>query len=180
MNRITPVELENADPKSRALLEAAQKKMGMIPNMLKTLGHSSAALEAYMSLSGALAGGSLSARIREQVALAAAGVNGCDYCASAHTAIGKSLKIDESELERNLAGASDDATTAAALAFVGAVIENRGKVSDAELQAVRDAGFTDGEIAELVAAIALNTLTNFFNRLADPEIDFPVVSLQAA
>lgn len=180
MARITPVTLADAAPASKSLLEAAQKSMGMIPNLLSTLGQSPAALEGYMSLSAALGSGSLDARLREQVALATAGANGCDYCASAHTALGRNLDIDDRELERNLAGGSGDARTAAALDFVNAVIERRGKVDDHDLGAVRDAGFSDAEIAELVGAVALNTFTNYFNNVADTEIDFPRITLATA
>ena len=180
MNRIPLVDPAAADPKAQELLDAAKKKMGIVPNILKGLAQSPAALDAYLSLSGALGGAALGPKIREQIALATAGANGCDYCAAAHTAIGKSLGLDADELGRNLAGGSDDAKTAAALTFTNAVIESRGKVSDDELQTVRDAGFTDGEIVEIVAAIALNTYTNYFNRLADTEIDFPRVALATA
>ena len=179
MSRINAIEPNDAAPEARALLEAAEQKMGMIPNILKGLANSPVALDAYMSLSGILGGGSLRPRLREQIALATAGANACDYCAAAHTAIGKSLKVDESELQRNLAAESSDPRTAAALTFVSAVIEQRGIVGDEALQAVREAGFSDAEIVEVIANIALNTLTNFFNGVARTEVDFPRVELAA-
>ena len=122
----------------------------------------------------------LSPRLREQIALATAGANGCGYCASAHTFLGKSLGVDEQELERNLSGESSDGRTAAALSFVRAVIAQRGHVTDAELDAVRNAGFTDGEVAELVTAVALNTFTNYFNSVARTDVDFPEVRVDPA
>lgn len=178
MERIQSLEPSQADPKAQELLAAAQKKMGMTPNILKALAHSPAALEAYLTFSGVLGGGALSPRLREQIALTTAGTNGCDYCASAHTAFGKSLKIEEQELGRNLAGESSDSKTSAVLSFVRSVLANRGDVSDSQLQAVRDAGFSDGQVAEIVATIALNTFTNYFNRLARTEIDFPKVEAE--
>lgn len=180
MARIQSLEPAQADPKARELLEAAKKKMGRIPNILGGLANSPTALEAYMTLSGVLGTGTLSARLREQIALVTAGANGCGYCASAHTAIGGSLKIDGAELSRNLNGESSDPGTAAVLSFARSVLSSRGHVSDDEFQAIRAAGFTDGQLAEIVANISLSVLTNFFNGVADTEVDFPRVEIGEA
>jgi len=177
MSRITLLEPADADPKARPLLEAARRTMGMIPNLLKGLAHSPVALDAYLSLSSTLDGGSLSPALREQIALATAGANACEYCASAHAALAGQLKLEPGERRRNLAGESTDPATASVLAFVRSMIEKRGHVSDTELQAVRDAGFSDGQIGEIVAAVALNTLTNYFNGVAQTPVDFPRVDL---
>jgi len=177
MERIRGIEIDDASPEARELLEAARKKMGRVPNLLRGLAHSPAALGAYLKLSEVLAGTSLSAAQREQLALTAAGTNACEYCASAHTAIGGGLGIDAEELARNLRATSSDPATDALLRFTRAVIEKDGNVSDAELADVRAAGFDDGVLAEVVALVALNTLTNSFNRLARTEVDFPRVEL---
>ncbi len=179
MARIQALEPNQADPKSRELFAAVEKKMGRVPNLLKGLGNSPAALEAYLALSGAVGGGTLSTKLREQIALATAGVNGCSYCASAHTAVGKSLKVDADELTRNLSGQSSDPRTAVVLSFVQSVLATAGHVADEELEAVRAAGFTDGEVAEIVTSIALNVFTNYFNGVAGTEIDFPKVDAVA-
>lgn len=178
MPRISALEIENADPKAQTLLNTAKKKMGMVPNLFKSLAHSPTALESYLTMSSTLGEGTLSPKTREQIAVATAGFNHCEYCASAHTTIGKSLKIEGEELALNLKGESNDPQTRTLLSFVGAVLESRGEVSNAQLQAIRDAGYTEGQIAEIVANIALNTLTNYFNNIARTEIDFPKVELK--
>ncbi len=180
MPRINPINPQAAEGQARDLLDGARRKLGMVPNLFATLAHSPAALGAYLGFGEALGRASLSAKLREQIALTVAGVNGRDYCASAHTAIGGGLGLEADELADNLAGRSGDARTAAALDFVRAIVEKRGRVTDDDLAAVRDAGFGDAEIAEMVAAVALNVFTNYFNHVADTEVDFPRVETAAA
>ena len=179
MPRISGVTDNDADPRSRELLNATQQKLGMVPNLFRTLAHSPAALEAYLTMGDVLANGELTPELREKVALTMAGANRCGYCASAHTAVGKSLSIETPELTRNLVGESDDYRTSAILSFVKSIVETRGAVDDADLAQARAAGVTDAEMAELVANIALHVLTNYLNRLAQTEIDFPFVELGA-
>lgn len=158
------------------LLDAVHRQLGVVPNLMKTLAHSPAALEGYLSLNGALARDSLGAPTRERVALAVAAFNGCGYCLSAHSYLAAHLaKLDAGEIEANRLGRSSDPKAAAALRFATQVVAQRGKVSDGELVAVRDAGFSDAEILEIVAHVALNTLTNYVNEVAGTAIDFPVV-----
>ena len=180
MTRIQPVNYEASTGKVRELLDGVKSKLGLTPNMMKTMAQSPAVLEAYLSFSGALANGKLNARLREQIALITAEVNGCGYCASAHTAIGKMVGLGENAIAAARQGHSIDAKTDAALKFARNVIVNRGEVSDADLKAIRDAGFSDGEIAEIIAHIALNIFTNYFNIIAGTDIDFPGVQIGAA
>jgi uncharacterized peroxidase-related enzyme len=177
MTRIQPINYEQSTGKAKELLDAVKAKLGVTPNMMKTMAQSPAVLEAYLNFSGALGGGKLSARMREQIALISAEINGCGYCASAHTAIGKMVGLGDDAILAARNGNSDDAKTDAALKFAGAVIINRGEVSDADLQAVKDAGFSDGDIGEIVANVALNIFTNYFNEIAKTDIDFPKVRL---
>ena len=132
-------------------------------------------LQAYLSFSEALAGGAFDGATREAIALAVARENRCDYCASAHSAIAKSLKVDGAEIDRNLAGRSVDPRLSAILAFATAVVEKRGLVTDADFAAARQAGLSDAEISEVVGNVAHNLFTNYFNHVAETEIDFPVV-----
>lgn len=177
MTRIQPINYEQSTGKAKELLDAVKAKLGMTPNMMKTMAQSTAVLEAYLNFSGALGGGKLSARLREQIALITAEINGCGYCASAHTAIGKMVGLGEDAILAARNGNAADAKTDAALKFAGAVIVNRGEVSDADLQAVKSAGFSDGEIGEIIANVALNIFTNYFNEIAKTDIDFPKVQL---
>jgi len=177
--RLTALDDGLAPDASRRILQQTEQALGMVPNLHRTLAHSPAALRAYAESVGALARGRLSAALREQVALTLAGANGCAYCAAAHTALGKGAGLDAAELQQNLAGESASPETAAALAFVGELLRNRGKVSDERLRAVRAAGFGDAEIVELVAHAGLNWFTNMFNVFNRTEVDFPAVELAA-
>ncbi|QDU72546.1 carboxymuconolactone decarboxylase family protein [Mucisphaera calidilacus] len=174
MARITPVQVAQAQGNTKQLLEGVQKGLGMVPNMMKTMAQSSAALGAYLNFSQALAT-ALNPRLREQIALAVAGINNCSYCASAHTALGSKAGVDNTELAANLQGRSEDPKTQAALRFARAIVIKQGWVSDDELADIREAGYADQQIVEIVAVVALNLFTNYFNHVADTEIDFPVV-----
>ena len=177
MPRLNPVNPETAQGKTKLLLDGVQKSLGMTPNIMRTLANSPAALEAYLGLMKALNGASIDAKTREAIALATSGANGCDYCASAHTAIGKMVGLSDEETQENLFGRSSDPTRAAALQFSHAIVEKHGWVSDPDLARVREAGFGDGEIAEIVATVATTIFSNYFNHIADTEVDFPPVRL---
>ncbi len=176
MQRIKALDIANAPHAARPLLEAVQKKIGMVPNLFKTFAHSPAVLQAYLTQSEALAGGSLSPALREQIALVTAGANECDYCASAHSLMGKGAGVGAAELANNLRGRSADAKTQAALNFAAAIVNLRGRVADSDLAAVRAAGYTEGEVVEIIANVVANIFTNYFNHIAATVIDFPVVS----
>lgn len=175
MSHIKPVELSEAQGKSRKLLEGVHRQLGTVPNIFKGFAHSPAALEAYLTQSRALAGGVLDPKLREQIAVTVAGTNGCNYCASAHTFLGKKAGVSQDELDINLTGVSDDQKTEIALGFARAIVEQRGRLSTGELQRVRDAGFSEAEIVEIIAHVGMNLFTNYFNHIADTEIDFPAV-----
>ena len=181
MSRIpTPASIEAAPAAAQPLLEAVKKQLGVVPNLFRLVANSPAALEGYLGLNGALGKGALDARTRERIALAVAEINGCSYCLSAHTYLGKNLaKLDEAELAANRRGASNDPKADAAVRFAVKVVNNRGHVSDTDLAAVRMAGYSDAQIIEIVLHVALNTLTNYVNEVAKTDIDFPVVSTRA-
>ncbi len=176
MPRLTAIDPAHAEGKTKALLDGIQKTLGMIPNLMATLANAPAALEAYLSFGQALGKGRLGAKTREAIALTVAGETGCDYCASAHTALGKLLAVPAEELSANLAGQSNDPKLAAILRFAKAVVIKRGWVSDADLDGVRTFGHGDREITEIVATDALNIYSNYFNHVAGTEVDFPLVS----
>lgn len=182
MPRIDAPTIETAPAASQPQLAAVKKQLGIVPNLFRTVAHSPAALEGYLSLNGALAKGSLDAATRERIALAIAEFNGCQYCLAAHTYIGKNLaKLSDGEIESNRRGRSSDAKADAAVVFAVKVISTRGHVSEADLSAVRAAGLTEADIIEIIAHVALNTLTNYVNEVAETIVDFPAVSgLKAA
>lgn len=175
MSRIAIPAREAAPEKSQPLLDAVERQLGVVPNLFRLVGTSPAALEGYLGLNGAL-GRTLDAKTRERIALAIAQANGCDYCLSAHTYLGLNLaRIDETEIALNRAGHSGDAKADAAVVFARKVLDARGRVSDADVAAVRLAGFSEAQVIEIVAAVALNVLTNYVNNVAQTDIDFPVV-----
>jgi uncharacterized peroxidase-related enzyme len=176
MTRIQPIDPAAASAKTQKLLEGVEKKLGMLPNVIATLAHSDAAAQAYLSFSQVLSGGAIPAQLREQIALAVAQFNGCGYCIAAHSAIGSSIGLSEDEIRDARTATSLDRKTEAALKFARRVVHERGGVSDADVAAVRSAGFTDAEIVELIAHVVLNTFTNYINRTAQTEIDFPPVA----
>jgi AhpD family alkylhydroperoxidase len=160
MPRLNPIDPAKAEGKAKTLLDGVHKALGMTPNLPRTLGR-----------------GRLGAKLREAIALTVAGANACEYCASAHTAIGKRLGVDAAELARNLEGRSGDPTADAALRFARAIVVKQGWVSDEDLREVREAGYGDGEIAEIVANVALHIFANYFDHVARPEVDFPRVAV---
>jgi uncharacterized peroxidase-related enzyme len=175
MTRIKPVDPSKAQGKTRELLEAVKRQMGTIPNIFRGFAHSPATLEFYLSQSQSLASGVLDPKLREQIAVTMAGINGCDYCASAHTLLGKKAGVSAAELAANLDGRSADDRTGAALRFVTAIAGARGQVDDADLRRVREAGFGEAEIVEMIAHVGMNLFTNYFNNVAHTEVDFPRV-----
>ena len=178
MSRLPAIQTETANGKTKQMLEAVQSKLKMTPNMTRVMANSSAILEAYLSFSGALAGGSLPARLREEIALTVGEQNACQYCVSAHTAIGKLTGLTDTDIEQARDARSSSAKAAAALAFAQKVLARKGQVTDADFEAVRQAGFGEGEIAEIIAHVALNIFTNYFNLAAATEVDFPKISLR--
>jgi len=182
MSRIpTPATIEAAPEASRPLLEAVGKQLGSVPNLFRIVANSPAALEGYLGLNGALAKGKLDPATRERIALAVAEANGCGYCLAAHTYLGKNLaRLSDAEITANRNGGSIDAKADAAVRFAAAIVESRGRVASDAVDAVKAAGYGDAEIVEIVAHVALNTLTNYVNEVLGTEIDFPEASELAA
>jgi uncharacterized peroxidase-related enzyme len=182
MSRIlTPATIDAAPAAAQAMLQAVKKQFGLVPNLFRLVANSPAALEGYLGLSGALGKGTLPAPTRERIALAVAEVNGCNYCLSAHTYLGKNLaKLDDAEMTANRSGASNDPKADAAVRFAVKIVRERGHVSDDDLQAVKSAGYEDAQVIEIVLHVALNTWTNYVNSVAQTDIDFPLVTARKA
>lgn len=173
MTRLSAIDPATATGKAKTLLDDVQARLGLVPNLMRTLAHSPAALEGYLQLSGALGAGSLPVQTREQLALTVSQQNGCEYCLAAHAAIGGMVGLSSDQVRDARLATSSDPKTAALLRFAGRVLDERGRVSDADLTAVRAAEWDDAAITEVVAHVALNVLTNYFNHLAGTEVDFP-------
>jgi len=173
MSRIKTISPESATGKAKGLLEGLNGKLGLVPNMTRAMANASAVLDGYLQFSGALAKGTLSARVREQIALAVAQANGCDYCLAAHSAVGQMVGLTAEQIQDSRLGTAVNPKTDALIRFARKVVDARGRVSDGDLEEVRKAGFDDGAIAEVVANVALHIFTNYFNQVAETDIDFP-------
>ncbi len=177
----TPATIADAPAASQALLHAVNKQLGVVPNLFRLVSHSPAALEGYLGLSAALAKGTLPAPTHERIALAVAEINGCGYCLSAHTYLGKHVaKLDDAEMAANRDGGSADAKADAAVRFAVRVTQERGRVAAGDLAAVKAAGYDDAQVVEMVLHVALNTWTNYINLVGKTDIDFPVVLPRSA
>lgn len=180
MPRINPIDLEQPGP-AEEIIKSVKLQLGAVPNIFATFAQSPAVLQGFLAFNGALSQGELSAAVREQIALAVAGSNECDYCASAHTALAKSAGVSDEEAARNLGGDASDPKVAAILKFVRLVVANRGFVQDNDVQDLRFAGVNEAELVEIIANIGANIFTNYFNHIAQTDIDFPRVdSVKAA
>ncbi|HEY6860790.1 MAG TPA: carboxymuconolactone decarboxylase family protein [Pseudolabrys sp.] len=182
MSRIpTPASINAAPGASRPLLEAVKRQLGIVPNLFRLVSNSPVALEGYLGVLGALNKGVLPAPTRERIALAVAEINGCNYCLSAHTYLGKNVaKLDDAEITANRSGASNDPKADAAVRFAAKIARERGHVSEDDFRAVKLAGYDDAQVVEIVQHVALNTWTNYINEVAKTEIDFPVVTARKA
>jgi uncharacterized peroxidase-related enzyme len=178
VSRIPLPQPETATGELKSSFDAVRARYGVVPNGVRSIGTSPEALQGFLGFAGTLAAGLLTAQERERVALLTAQHNECQYCLSAHTLGGRAAGLAEAEIRASRAGKASDPRPAAILRFAGAVLERRGDVPDDELAAARDGGLADSELVEVVAEIALNTFTNYVNRLVRPELDIPQVSLE--
>lgn len=179
MTRMNALSPDEATGKTKEMFTAVNNKFGVVPNMIRTMGNSPAVLEGYLNFSGALDHGTLGAKTNKLIALAVAESNHCNYCLSIHTYIGANLlKMDAATLDASRNGKANDAKTKAILTFAKALVNKKGLVNDADVNAVKAAGITDGEVGEIIGHVALNILTNYFNNTAKTEIDFPLVEAQ--
>ncbi len=174
MQRLPAIDPTHATGRTKELLDGVQAKLGMVPNLMRTMANASAVLEAYLSVHEALALGALPATLREQIALTVAEVNGCDYCLAAHAAVGKLVGLSHQDILDSRQGVSPATKVEAALQFARRVVDLRGRVGDEDIARLRRVGYGDGEIAEIVAHVALSLFSNYFNHVADTVIDFPV------
>lgn len=179
MTRISLVD-PKADTASKPLLDQITSAFGATPAMFRAVANSPAALEMMWAGFGALGHGKLGAKLGEQIAVLIADRNACEYCLAAHTMLGKKAGVSAEEMSEAQAGRSADPRTAVALGFAEALVTNRAQVTDADVDALRHAGFDDEQIVELVAHVALNLFTNYINVALAVPIDFPIVRLRQA
>lgn len=175
MNRINQLDPAQATGKTKQLFDEVRANLGEVPNLFRVLGNAPAALQGYLNFSAVLAGGSLNARVREQIALAVAESNLCGYCLSAHTFIGGKLGLTQKDIADAIHATAASGKTDGILKLARSIVVQRGEVSDSDLEQARARGLTDGEIVETIANVVLNILTNYVNHVARTLVDFPEV-----
>lgn len=180
MSRITTVTDDIANSEQAELFAAIKAKLGIVPNFLRVFANSPDALKAFLGFHHIAGSGSLDAATRERIALTLAQKNECSYCLSAHTAIGRKTGLNSDEITANRQGDSHDAKAAVAVKFARKLAEHTGDVTTAELQEMRDAGFTDADIVEVITHTGINLLTNILSKASRVDIDFPKVDLNQA
>jgi uncharacterized peroxidase-related enzyme len=180
MSRINQVTIENATSEQQELFNAITSQLGMVPNFLKVFANSPTALRAFLGLHSIANEGSLDALTKERIALALAEQNACQYCVSAHTAIGSKAGLSSAEMEANRKGTSQDAKAAVAVKFAKALAEHNGEVTSTELLEIRAAGYSESDIVEIITHVGMNVLTNILGKAGRVEIDFPKVALNKA
>jgi len=180
MSRVPLIDPSSTTADRQALLAQIHGAFGATPNMFRAVANSPAALQSMWGAFGALGGGVIDAKLGEQIAVAVADRNACEYCLAAHTALGRKAGATADEMAAAQGGQSGDPKTAAALRFALQLVEARGQVSPADVQAVRAAGFGDEEIVEILAHVALNLFTNYVNVAFAVPLDFPAVKLRRA
>lgn len=180
MSRLTIPARDDVPADAKPILDAVETQLGVVPNMFRLIAASPAALQGHIANNAALTK-ALDLKTRERIALAVAQVNGCDYCLSAHSYLGLNMaKISGEEIALNRTGRSSDPKADAAVRFAAGVVRERGHVGAADIEAVREAGFSDGQIVEIIAVVAENVFTNLLNVVAETDIDFPVVQAAEA
>ena len=173
MQRLNSVNPQVAQGRTKELLGTVQQAFGMIPNTAKVMANSPAVLDSFLAFNTAMGKVQIGGKLHNQVKLTTSETNSCNYCTSILSAVAPSAGLSADDILAGRTGNSEDRRTKSALAFANDVLESRGKVSDRQLAAVRDAGFGDAEIVEIVASVVLGCFTNFLNNVADTELDIP-------
>ena len=175
MSRISPIDRNTTNDSVRKNFDAIQTQLGVVPNMMRTMAQSAPVLDAYLGFAAALRRGRLPVALHEQIALAVAEANGCNYCLAAHTLLGKGAGLNSSDILAARAGEADNPRAAAALALARQLVERRGAIGADGIAAARAASLSDADIVEIIASVAINVFTNYVNIAADTDIDFPPV-----
>ena len=177
MARIEPTTIDQAPQTTKGTLEALNSKLGMVPNLLATMGKSPAALNSYVQQKGAIESGSLGAKFGESLAIAIANFSQCGYCLAAHNAIGQMVGLSEDERELNRNGKSGDPKTQAAIDFARAIVAHRGHIGQSDFDAARSQ-LSEEEVLEVITITMFNLFTNYTNHILETVIDFPEVELR--
>ena len=172
------LDTHTAPAASQPLLAQIHQAFGATPNMFKAVAQSPAALQSMWSAFGALGQGTLGPLLGEQIAVAIANRNRCEYCLAAHTALGRKAGASAQVMANAQMGHSDDPRTQAALSFALKVVEHRAQLTDGDVASLIEVGFSEEQIVEILAHVALNLFTNYINVALAVPVDFPSVALR--
>jgi len=175
MPRLRPIDPDSATGLTKEMLGQIRDEMGMVPNLFLTMAHSPAVLEGFVALRNAVENSMLTPKLREEIALAVSEANASEYCICGHTAMGKRLGLTDEQMIEARRGHSSDSKEEAALSFAEALLDRQGAITDDDLIRVREAGYGDREIAEIVACVALYMFGDYFSQATQTELDFPRV-----
>ena len=176
MPRTQALKPEQVPADSKPTLDTFTRMLGFTPNMLATFAQSPIAFNAWATFRSSL-NKVLDVKTREIISLAVSEVNGCNYCLAVHSYAASMAKLPADEIILARKGHAIDPKKDAAVQFARKIIETRGQVGESDLETVLQAGYTDANIMEIVALVAMYSLTNFFNNVFDPEKDYPAVPL---
>jgi alkylhydroperoxidase family enzyme len=174
MERLQPIEVNEATGEAKAFLDGIQQRLPRVPNMLALLAHSPKVLGTYLNLTDAF-NSQLTERLRDLISITVAQVTGGDYLLSFAHVLAKRQGLTDEQMNAARHGESSDVKTAAVLRFAAKAAREHGRVSEGDLAAVREAGYTDAELVAIVAYISFSVFRVYFNLMAQTSIDFPVV-----
>jgi uncharacterized peroxidase-related enzyme len=177
MPRLKSLDKSQAAPKAQEIM-ANLESQKILLNIFRGMANSPAVLDGYLKFNGALKEGKLDGKTREAIALAVGQANKCGYCLAAHTALGKKAGMDDAAIHDARLGKAGDRKTSAAIVLARKLVATQGHVADSDIAAARTGGLDDGDIAEVVANVAVNVLTNYFNNANQTEVDFPKVAVE--
>lgn len=162
----------NTTPTAQEILERVNRTYGFVPNVLREMSASPAALQVYVAGQDALAKGSLSPREQQAVQVAVAAHNSCDYCQAAHGWIGRKVGVTAQDLEAIKTGTRpQNKEVAAIVEATRALLERRGWLGEQELQTLEKNGVPRAKLYEVIAFIGLKTISNYVNHIAHTPID---------
>ena len=174
MWRLTPIEAKQSTQELQGIISKHQPSAKGVPHFIRLLANSPVSLKAYVQAEEALANGQLTQKQREEISIAVAEINGSKYCLATHELAGRQAGLSDGDIWSARKALGDNPKANAMLHFVQAVVLQRGEVSDIDFSIMREAGFSDAEIIEVLANIVLNIFTNYFNLLAQTNLDYPI------